>query len=913
MAGRFNDCVKALWKGSDSGKRWNEKEATDFANAMEGKVPGKAATAEIIKNSPQEMKDLYEKAAQEHIKETILQTKLARVRDTLTKQKLDSAVSLANSYKNPREFIRSFLSGTQKVRQEGRGGVDAAIKSNTEWVLNGFRQDLDKIDTGISSDTVWGKLRGKDATAMDLLLKGDLDERILQKKHVLDGGDTPLPKSTGLHDEVADKVAESYHKWNNYLVDRQNAQGAGIAKLQGRGTGQWNNTATMEHGGYEKWANFIKPLLDDRTFGFADKDKFLKSSYSALTTSMRLARSGDVESAAKSFSTNDLAGSAMNKERVFHFKDPSTQLKYLQSEYSHGGMAPAILKDLTSGIKNATLYEHMGTDPEKFYSELVSRLKDQGRRELDNVGDKHGMDSKEYKVAAKSLKKLQGQDADSSYTKNILRNITGYNSFDVNPTASSIVNGWKTWMTSLTQTASLYKVFPDLLEGPAEAISRGTPYLQAHARYWAGMMEGLTKGLTGAEKAEEYMHVQAFSEEMGKHLATQKLDHIGGIKGLFTNDNFPISEKINAFANAANRFIFDKVNMIQHWDEWLMQASRTTATRMFGEYAHLPFEELPNAGFKRSLNSYGIGKPEWETLRQGVFDGAPGKRAVTGDSVFNLPDSVFKNYLESQEKGASDYQIARAKSELGTLINKYIYHAGYQTIMHPDAATRATTNIGGYQKGTPGRIVNEIFFQLKGFSIQNFRTSTGRALYGGGADSLPEALKSGTSYGMMANKLVQGAILSMIGTTAGAYAMGKTPPDFTHPAQAFETIARGGGLGLYAEFLTSRYDHSYGPANAILGPTGNFLSKGIILGSESAYNAVEGKKQPTLQAFKFAVDAIPGMKAPLVRPLMNYMILDRLKNSISPGSVQKQNRHIEKETGSKPLSFLQTSDNSSKK
>jgi hypothetical protein len=893
MAGRFNDCVKALWqKGSDSATRWTKEEATNFAKAMEGKLPD-ADAAEVLRNSPAEMREIYDKATQDHIKGQILETKLARVRDILTNQKLESAVALSDKYSSPKEFIRAFLGGIQKTNEGAKGGVDGAIKSNTEMVLNGFRQDLDKIETGSKK------------SAMDMLLEGDLDKRILEKKHVLDGGDKPLPKSTGNHDDIADKVAESYHKWNDYLTDRQNAQGAGIPKLQGRGTGQWNNPNTMVHGGYNKWSNFIKPLLDDRTFGYTDKDKFLRSTYDAITSGTRLSQEGRTEQAFENYANRtDMAGPSMVKERVLHFKDPQSQLKYIQSEYSHGGMGPAILNDLSHGIKNATLFEQMGTKPQAFLDNLIDRLKEKERISMSSVE----ADSPEWKKAKKrsdSLNSIGDTGTVNSHERRILGNITGTYAGDAHPTVSSIINAARAYFNWQTQIPAILKVLPDLAQGPEELAMRGAGNLGSMKRYYGAMMENIFKGASSSEKMLEGNEVRAFSEEMRMHLANNRWNQLGGIKGLFTNPAYSLSDKLNIAANRSTAILY-KYNAIHGWDEGLMQATRGASARLLGDFAHLPHEQLPDR-MSNNLKSYGINKEQWETLRKGVFEFGEDRKAITGDRIHALPEEDIKNYLKSQGKGTSDYQIDRARSELGTMINKYIYGAGYQTIMHPNAATRAVTNFTGEKNGTLSRSVTNLIMQMKGFAIQNFRTSVKRSVYGGGADSVIEALKNknGELY-YAAQKLAIMTALGAAGNAAKNYLMGYSDDKFD-TKYALKMIAQSGGLGLPLEVALKDYHYGDSLGSVLAGPAFTDLTRAAQVGT----SIWEGKKGAKLQAFKFAENEVPGLRSPVIRPLFNYVAGDALQNWVSPGSVQRQHKAIEKETGRKYL--LPEPETSSKK
>lgn len=876
MANKFTDCIKKLAAASDG--RWTQEEATKLFNTMEEKANGLTQTEYGALKAPHEMRDIVEQAGRDHVKQQVLDAKLRRIRSQLDGAKMSNSVQAAEGYKSPKEFLESFLGGTQKDRFGGKGGLDAAIRGNVENLLKSFDADLEKIKTG------------EKMSAKDLLLKGELDERILAKKQQLEGGDKPLPEAQTERERVADKIAEVYHKHNDYLVDRQNDQGAGIAKLKGRGTMQSNNATNMLHGGFEKWRDFIAPLLDPKTFGGTEPNKFLESTYNAITTGVRLARSGDLKGASEEFSSSLAGGPSANKERLLHFSDASSQLKYIQSEYSHGSMASAMLNDLSRGMKNATMFEHMGTDPEQFFKDLKTNLAQVARKEVDRAPTLEDRAKAQLKV--ESLR-------NTTHAENILKNLTGYTSIDLNPTVSSFTNAWKAFLQSTSQTNAIFRVAPDLMNGPAELMVRGMPYVQAHWTYYRGLWEAMSHGMSKAEMGEHFEQVRAFQEQYGVALANKKYADIGGIKGLFSNNNYSLAERVNAGAARVNAFLY-KWNGLHGWDEGLMQATRSSAARWMGDNAGKAFNELDNKQFVRGLRTYGIGENEWNTLRQGAFDIGTGDKAVTGDSINNLSDETIGKYLQSQGKSISEYNIRRAKSDLGTLLNKYVYDAGYQTIMMPDAATKALLG-QGTQKGTVGWFLSTLIGHMKGFMVNNFRRNMGRSIYGFGAESFTEAMTNKASVGMLANNIAQGLVLYAAGDALYHVTQGSTPPDYmpwSNKKEFMHVLAGGGGMGLYAEYLMRDYTHGMSLTSAVAGPTGGEIDRAAQLVSGYKNYAMGTGKAPNSQAVRFAADQIPGAKTAGVAPILNYLVVNRLRDALQPGSMQQQHKKIEKETGS---------------
>ena len=126
---------------------------------------------------------------------------------------------------------------------------------------------------------------------------------------------------------------------------------------------------------------------------------------------------------------------------------------------------------------------------------------------------------------------------------------------------------------------------------------------------------------------------------------------------------------------------------------------------------------------------------------------------------------------------------------------------------------------------------------------------------------------------------------------------GRTPKSLVNKDGSFNwevlvsSAQRGGGLGIYGDLLFNEYDRSYKNAlTTLAGPVFGQLPEVAAIGS----SAVRGQKfaQPLKNLM---VQNTPYINLFYVRPVLDYMILWQIQEMLSPGSVRKIERKIEKE------------------
>lgn len=186
----------------------------------------------------------------------------------------------------------------------------------------------------------------------------------------------------------------------------------------------------------------------------------------------------------------------------------------------------------------------------------------------------------------------------------------------------------------------------------------------------------------------------------------------------------------------------------------------------------------------------------------------------------------------------------------------------------------------GTQAGTvPGEFLRFIG-QFKGFPVAFTQRVLGRALQGYSPDErLLQTRNLGT---LMAGLLVMG-YLSM---TAKDFLRGYSPRDPRKPKTWLAALLQSGGAGIYGDFLfaqSNRFGNAF--LETAAGPTAGSAASIINL----ATRARDGEAKAG-DAFNIVLQNFPFLSLWYVRPTLDFLILNSMRESLSPGFIQRQAR-----------------------
>lgn len=211
-------------------------------------------------------------------------------------------------------------------------------------------------------------------------------------------------------------------------------------------------------------------------------------------------------------------------------------------------------------------------------------------------------------------------------------------------------------------------------------------------------------------------------------------------------------------------------------------------------------------------------------------------------------------------------------------------------VLEPDAAARRIT-LQGTRPGTPVGELLRAMAQFKGFPVAFTQRVLGRALLG---YEPTERMLQGRNAGALIGGLI---VMGYLAMTLKDLARGWSPRDPTKPDTIMAALLQSGGAGIYGDFLfaqANRFGNSAletvaGPLPATIGSIANL-----------AATAREGEAKPA-QALNLALANTPFLSLWYVRPVLDFTILNSLRESLSPGFIARQEKNRRDDFGQERL------------
>lgn len=330
-----------------------------------------------------------------------------------------------------------------------------------------------------------------------------------------------------------------------------------------------------------------------------------------------------------------------------------------------------------------------------------------------------------------------------------------------------------------------------------------------------------------------------------------------------------IAQEASHVSSAQQRYLGEAVTgeLAARLAEGVLRASGVSAWTQAGRWAfgmemlgHLadqvekPFEQL-DGSVARSLQRYGIGPTEWETLR-----------------ATPLYEHEGATFLRPQDVD---------NGELGDRLLRMVHSETAYAV--PEATVRARSF---WTFGPPGSLAGEFSRNaglFKSFGVSMLMTHGARVMQQQGWN------KAAYAAGLIVTTTVMGALamqLKQIVKGADAQPMtGLTPMQ----AATFWTQAmiQGGGFGIMGDFLaTATSDRASGSGSlgdAVAGPVAGLFADAGALTIGSLAKAVQGK-DPHLgrNAVKFAKSYTPGSTLWYARLAMDRLIWDQIQMQADP-------------------------------
>lgn len=769
-----------------------------------------------------------------------------------------------------------------KIIEARNKAINLKIRTKLEGFLNNSKEALgaDRPDIALSALLVsrneaaegyrasasreQGQLEGKYIAGLEhdlnqsgfskALASGEYDQEIADALWKI-GRNEP---TTGLSKESI-KLAEIINKWQEVARLDSNKAGSFIGKLAGYITRQSHDWAKIRAAGYEAWRDTILPRLDTATFdGVANRDEFLQSVYNGLASGIHL--SNQKSDWLSGFKGGSNQAKRASQERVLHFKDGIAWHEY-NKIYGVGNLRESVMSGLTSSARTTGVMRVLGTNPENMFGHLFERQ--QAR-----------------------LKKLNNPAAEADFAgrrralENELGEILGYNSIPANATiarAGATIRAVE-GMTKLG--GAVVSSFNDVGNAAMELRYQGMNLMDAMGKSIAGKL----KGYSSTEQKEVLGYMGIFTDSIRDEMIAK-----------FSGDT-SVPGRISRMQRT-----FFKYNLLNWWTENSRKAMGLVMSNWMARNAKSSWTEM-NEDLRRVLTSSGITDREWNVYKSMKMDSLSGNDHMTPNGVKYIPDERIAEYVTAEGLQVNKASIAAARESLEGKLRGYYLDRVLIAMSEPGARTQAMMK-QGTQPGTPIGEAIRFGGQFKSFTGSFMQNTIGREIFGRGYTpaelgqgrftSLANAMRNGNGEKMgLAQLFIWMTALGYVSMQTKLLLKGQTP----RPADAktfLAAAAQGGGLGIMGDFLFGEYNRfGGGLASTLAGPAVGDLDQ-----IRNLYLRARDGDAKAADLFKFGIDHTPFMNLHIVRPAMNYLILNRAQEWLSPGSLERYRQRVEKDQG----------------
>ncbi len=638
----------------------------------------------------------------------------------------------------------------------------------------------------------------------------------------------------------AKKGAKAWAGVTELLRQRFNDAGGDIGYLENWGIPQHHSMEKVGRVSQDKWISDVIGKLDRKYY---IKDDGQLMSDAELKTFL-----GEAYNTIATGGLNKLSDTGMrisgarsnrgNASRQIHFKDADSYLEY-QREYGDRSLWEVMVGHLEGISKDIALVETYGPNPDHVFRSI-----------LDEVTAEQATANPERTGRIKRL---------ANSTENLYNFIAGKTQPIANPHIARWSDNIRNWMVASRLGSALLASFSDL----------GTMYMSAKVanipmnRLFMNQLEAMNP----ANRTE-----LARARRAG--LAMESL--LGSVNR-WAMDN--MGPSVSRWAATAVM----RANGLTAWTDAHKRAYGVTMMGSLGEVvSRAPdLRSLDDSDF-RILKSKGITEQDfsvWKLAQQEDW-GNGNTTMLTPESIMRIPDAAVMHL------GLPERVRFEAMRRLLAAVSEEVDMA----VITPGAREQLLTG-GGLQRGTwKGELTRSVFL-FKSFPIsvvlRHWTRAMGMPSAGGRAAYIAAFLASTTMLGALSQQLNDMASgrnpREMVGKDAGKFWLG--------------ALLKGGGLGLYGDFLLSDHTRYGGGALAsMLGPVAGLVDDVVKLAQGIPLNAVEGKPEQTGgDLVKLGKGLIPGANLWYAKAALDHMIFNQLQEYFSPGYLRKVEQRSKKQ------------------
>lgn len=710
--------------------------------------------------------------------------------------------------------------------------------------------------------------------------KGPLDEKIEDElwELTIDGG---KPGRTGSKEAAA--IAKIVHKYQELARADQNRLGAFIGKIPGYIVAQTHDMARISRDGFNAWRSRAERTYgNDRTYenvqftGDAAKDaklvdEFWRKVYSELSQGEFFQDVPD-----SGFRGPGNLAKRVSQHRTLHPNSSALWREY-NDRYGSSSFMEAVIGGLRRAGNAAGLMEKFGTNPRAQFEGMIAEARDfdlKAGLQIDKRIDKGGFTSRLFDV------------------------VDGTADIPARVSAAQIGAAARAWQSMSKLGAAVLSSLPDVaLSAAVIRDDFGDNLLSAAL---GNIKNRLAQFTDGGQQREMALML---------HVGLDSI--IQDVAGRMTGADAVNWRWVHKAQNA-----FFRLNALSLFtDSGDRGLAKMINVRLAG-LSQSAFAKLP-AETRAAMEKHNIGAGEWDLIRKWSrhnYNDDPSMPMLLGDKLRDMPlqelDPIIKAPRgEKTTPQQMDRRRELARQELESKFHTFFIDRVRAGVIRGTAKEK-TFGTHGLQAGTPAGEAMRFVMQFKQYPMSFVQQIIGRYAEEDRFWRIPGALArrmaadpGGT--GVKVASLV--TMLTLMGYAAGALkdiAKGREPRDPRDPRTWGAAFVQGGGAGLYGDYLfarTNRFGGSF--LEGAIGPTIATAGEGadVLLGGRDAIVSDifgDGETEyPDNKAFNWFKNNTPAINLFYTRAALDYLILYRIQEELSPGSLRRMENKLRTEQG----------------
>lgn len=758
---------------------------------------------------------------------------------------------------SPRNALLAMLEGSQRGIEGARVSIAALNNAYEARYLGG----------------VMAELQGQVPHFVDLLKDARMDADIMREMAELKEGGKP--GLTGNQD--AQKIAKIFASYAELSRGDLNKLGASIGKLEGWSGAQTHDDIKMIAAGKDAWSAAVARELDiERSFPDVESADeladILGDIYDSIVTGVPN-RATPRERGQRVNPAN--MARRLGRSRVLHFRDADAALAYREA-FGHGNTVSGMFSHLRRAARMAANMEVLGPNPDVMFGSLVEGMK---RRIRDDA---------KLSAAAKQ-KQLKGLDADAGVLRQAIDIANGLASRPVDVTPAKIGADIRAVQSMAKLGGAAISSLSDVPIAAIASLFRGSGFFPGLFRQIDGIMEGRPKGEQG-------------------EIAFLFGEGFDGIVGNIVSPMAASDSPVGKFSRLQEKFF--------RWNglTWWTDVNRATAARVIaaemGLRAKSAYAELP-ANYRHVLGLHGIDAAKWDAIRKAEFRQSNGNAYITPDRIRTLDDAAIEplvadrfNAARKAARNDADYAarrdsiIADGRRDLELSMLRFVADETSYSVVEVDARSQRFMT-RGLRPGTLAGEAMRFVGQFKGFPVAFTQRVFGRAVYGHRKDA--GAMARGAHIGTLIAGMTMAGYMAL---TVKDMLRGNWPPrDPFDGKTILAALMQGGAAGLYGDFLFSHVNRfGGGVLETLAGPTIGAAADLVETGlkaRDAGIGVLTGAdaKLPAADALNLTLDTMPFANLFYVRPALDYLLLNSIREAISPGYLKRQEKRRRTEYG----------------